>query len=255
MNQLEQALFQAELGDVTPRMTICSETQIDAGRWWRRTPLWLCLVDSEIVTFAIARRRYIQRVPISDCSESHYCHATGELVIAPTEELAFNRFAMSPKQALDFLRAVGIYHPTTVEKQPPTKEISPEPKAAPEPKKAATVDEVTALLESEELKALLSDDERKELAHLSPDEIRSLLDEVNNAEGLVDGEPEVDDIVNSDAEADEVAALLDSDELKALLSDEEREELKNLSIDEIRAMLDSVDDDDDDDEDEEGANR
>jgi hypothetical protein len=46
-------------------------------------------------------------VPITDCSESVYCHGTGELLIAPTEDLRFNRLAMSPSDALTVLKELN----------------------------------------------------------------------------------------------------------------------------------------------------
>lgn len=104
MTDLEEQLLAEEIGDAAVRLRICTDTRIDAGRWWRRTPVWLCLAGDELIVLAVARRRYVQRVPIADCSESAYCHGTGELLIGPTEDLRISRLGMSPSDALTLLK-------------------------------------------------------------------------------------------------------------------------------------------------------
>ena len=108
MNRLERALLNAETNGEEPRLAVRSKTRIDAGRWWRRTRLWVCVTDHDVVVLAAARRRYIQRVPIPDCQGSHYCHTTGELVIEAGEDLRFNRLAMSPVDGLRVLEALNV---------------------------------------------------------------------------------------------------------------------------------------------------
>ena len=107
MNKREREILNTTIGDVEPRLTIRSDTRVDAGRWWRRTPLWICVTEEEVVVFAVARRQYIQRIAIADCRDSHYCHTTGELVIETGEDLQFNRLAMSPTDGLRVLEAIN----------------------------------------------------------------------------------------------------------------------------------------------------
>ena len=107
MNAQEEELLATEIGDAEVWLRICTDTRIDAGRWWRRTPVWLCLAGDDLVVLAVARRKYLQRVPIADCSESTYSHGTGELLIAPTEDLRFSRLAMSPSDALTVLKELN----------------------------------------------------------------------------------------------------------------------------------------------------
>lgn len=106
MNGLESALLKELTGGAEPKLLLRTRTRIDAGRWWRRTPVWLCITANELILFAIARRRYTERVPLADCRASHYAHATGELVIDPTESLRIKRLSLTPREALgalDFL--------------------------------------------------------------------------------------------------------------------------------------------------------
>jgi len=104
MNELEQHLLGETIGRTRPDLCLRTGTRIDAGRWWRRNPLWLCATDRELVVLAVARRRYVERVPLAACRESHYAHASGELVIAPAGALRFNRLRLSPRDAVRVLR-------------------------------------------------------------------------------------------------------------------------------------------------------
>jgi hypothetical protein len=112
MNALEKKLWTHEVGDIEPDLCIRTGTGIDAGRWWRKTPVWLCIVGDELILLAVARRRYVQRIAIADCLTSHYSNATGELMIAPCETLLYNRFALSPREALNVLSFLKIDHKT-----------------------------------------------------------------------------------------------------------------------------------------------
>lgn len=103
MNELESALLKELTGGAEPKLLLRTRTRIDCGRWWRRTPVWLCITASELILFAVARRRYTDRVPLTDCHASHYAPTTGELVIDPTEALRIKRLALTPREALNAL--------------------------------------------------------------------------------------------------------------------------------------------------------
>jgi hypothetical protein len=103
MNELESALLEELTGGAEPKLLLRTRTRIDAGRWWRRTPVWLCITAHELILFAVARRRYADRVALAGCQASHYAHATGELVIDPAEKLRIKRLSLAPREALDIL--------------------------------------------------------------------------------------------------------------------------------------------------------
>ncbi len=108
MNPLEQQLLEEECGSEAPRLAVRSRTRIDTGRWWWPTRAWVCVMADELVMLAVARRRYIARVPLADCAATHYCHTTGELVVAPVEGLTVSRFRVTPREALELLQAMGV---------------------------------------------------------------------------------------------------------------------------------------------------
>jgi len=101
MNELESALLEELTNGSEPRLLLRTLTRIDAGRWWRSTPVWLCITDRELILFAVARRCYTERIPLSDCINSHYAHSSGELVIDPAETLHMKHVKLSPREALD----------------------------------------------------------------------------------------------------------------------------------------------------------
>lgn len=103
MNDIEKALLQELTGDAALRLCLRTKTRVDAGRWWRRVPLWLCVTDKQLVLFSVARRRYVQRVDLQACSASSYCHASGALVLRPVEGLEFDHIVISPADALKVL--------------------------------------------------------------------------------------------------------------------------------------------------------
>ena len=107
MNRLEHQLLLQETGSAEPRLCLRSGTRVDTGRWWRRSPAWLCVTDDEFITLAVSRRRHFARIPLADCRSSHYNHATGELVISPTESLPLNHFKLSPGDALRILEILN----------------------------------------------------------------------------------------------------------------------------------------------------
>lgn len=104
MNKLEQQLLRDNVGDAEPRLRLRTRAKIDTGRWWRKSPLWLCVMADELVLLAVGRRRYFERLPISRSRQTHYNQSTGELVIEPAEALQHNCCAVSPRDALRVLQ-------------------------------------------------------------------------------------------------------------------------------------------------------
>lgn len=103
MNNLEQQLLRENVGDDEPRLQLRTQSKIDTGCWWRKSPLWLCVMADELVLLSVGRRRYFERLPLSDSQQTHYNHSTGELVIEPAESLQYNRCALTPRDALSVL--------------------------------------------------------------------------------------------------------------------------------------------------------
>lgn len=103
MNPLESALLDELTDGAEPELLLCTGTRIDTGRWWRRTPVWICICGDELTLFSVSRRRYSESVPLSLCRSSHYAAITGELVIDPAESLRIKHLALTPREALSVL--------------------------------------------------------------------------------------------------------------------------------------------------------
>lgn len=108
MNEVEQAVLKHEVGEVSPRLCIRSDTRIDGGRWWRPVPLWLLVLDDELVLLAAGRRRFVGRIPLAEAGESHFDHQKGALVIAPCEGWPVNHVAVKASEAIRVLRFLGL---------------------------------------------------------------------------------------------------------------------------------------------------
>jgi len=108
MNAVEKAVLGEQAGDAAPRLLIRSSTGIDAGRWFRRTPLLLAVMEDEVVVFAGSRRKYACRIGFDSCRESRYDHGARALVLAPAEGLEHRHVGMSVSDALRVLRLLGV---------------------------------------------------------------------------------------------------------------------------------------------------
>lgn len=96
-----------QIGTDPPRLLLRTGTRVDTGRWLGRSSLWLCLTDRDLVLLAVAKRRYVEKVPLADCRNARYCHASGRLVFEGLEGMRFNQIDMSPTDALNVLSLLG----------------------------------------------------------------------------------------------------------------------------------------------------
>lgn len=106
MNKRESHLLSEVTDAARARLCIRTKTRIDVGLWWRPKRAWICVADDQLVMLAVARRRYVARKPLAEIKDSYYCHASGQLVIEPGEDLTFNRFRVTPREALQVLKEV-----------------------------------------------------------------------------------------------------------------------------------------------------
>lgn len=104
LSAAESALLNEALAGQTPRLLLRSSTRVDTGRWLCKSPLWLCVTQTQILLLAASKRRYLQRLPLSDCKASQYCHTSGALLLQPSETWRFNTIQLPPADALMVLK-------------------------------------------------------------------------------------------------------------------------------------------------------
>ena len=80
-----------------------TDTKVDVGYWLGRRRVWACLLERELLLFALGRRPYVERIPLAQLRESRYNHVTGELVLAPIETAAVKALKVPPLAALEIL--------------------------------------------------------------------------------------------------------------------------------------------------------
>jgi hypothetical protein len=71
-----------------------SDSDADVGYWFIRRQVWICAGQRELTLLACGRRPFIQQVPFTHLRKSLYNHVTGELVLAPPEELKMSRIKL-----------------------------------------------------------------------------------------------------------------------------------------------------------------
>lgn len=99
----ENALLAEALGKVSPRLLLRTKSRIDTGRWLRRSTLWLCVTETQMLLFAASKRRYLQQQPLAEC-RAEYCHSSGALLLMPSDHWRFNTIALPPTDALKVLQ-------------------------------------------------------------------------------------------------------------------------------------------------------
>lgn len=104
--KLEAQLLRDEAGGSEPRLTLRTQTRVDTGRWLKRSRLWLCVIDDDVVLLAASKRRYFEKITLADCRDSYYSHPTGQLVLEPLEAARYKQIQMSPTDALRFLELI-----------------------------------------------------------------------------------------------------------------------------------------------------
>jgi len=106
LNTTEQQLFDEIVEGKTAELVLRTNSYVDAGLWWRKRPLWLCVLPSEILLLAVGRRRFCERIALSDCLDIRYNPSSAELVIEPEEALRFSRLKMPASAALKIISSI-----------------------------------------------------------------------------------------------------------------------------------------------------
>lgn len=96
-----EALFLKETGVTRPRLALRTDMKVDTGGWLRgrKTRVWLFVTNRQIVIVAADKRRFVQKIDISQCSDSFYSHATGQLVLEPIKDVPYKHIRLTPIDA------------------------------------------------------------------------------------------------------------------------------------------------------------
>jgi len=80
-----------------------SRTKVDVGSWLLKRPVWVCLLQRELLLFASGSKPFVERIPLEDLHQSQYNHVTGEVVLAPAASAGVSRLKIPPLEALEVL--------------------------------------------------------------------------------------------------------------------------------------------------------
>lgn len=104
----ELELLRKNTKGAEPIEVVRSKTPVDTGKWLTHSPLWICIFKDQVVLLSVGRRKYVESIPLTEASLTHYCHTSGELVLAPVRNITHRRLAMSPGDSLRVFDALGI---------------------------------------------------------------------------------------------------------------------------------------------------
>jgi len=84
-----------------------TQTRVDVGSWLSKRPVWVCVLEEEILLVARGRRPYVERLPFRELKDSLYNHVTGELVLGPAKGVKVTCLRLPPLDAVQLLRCIG----------------------------------------------------------------------------------------------------------------------------------------------------
>ncbi len=99
LSKAEQKLLDEVANDRPMAALVRSATTVDVGEWFGRGRVVGVCFGDEWVMFAAGRRPFIERVPTRILKASAYNPLTGELVLAPAQEVKVRQLKMSPLEA------------------------------------------------------------------------------------------------------------------------------------------------------------
>lgn len=108
MSAPERELLMRAAKGQEPVLASCSDTYIDTGRWWRTTPVWVCVTKDKVVLLAAGKRQYVEGFDRTECRDSYYCHIVGGIVLVNkgNSQPRFGHLRMSPLDGLRVLDAI-----------------------------------------------------------------------------------------------------------------------------------------------------
>lgn len=81
-------------------------TRRDVGFWFYSPRVCIAALQGELLVFCASRRHCAETVPFASLHGSRYNHVTGELLLAPAEELSVRRFRVSPLMGMQLLAQI-----------------------------------------------------------------------------------------------------------------------------------------------------
>ena len=92
----EQALLDAARHGVPVAFLERTGTRVDVGQWFRWPRLWVALAGEQLILFATGKRSYVETLPVREAQSSLYNAITGEVLLAPADELRARALRLPP---------------------------------------------------------------------------------------------------------------------------------------------------------------
>lgn len=85
---------------------VCTASRADVGHWLGKGVVWALALEHDLFLFAAGKRPVIERIAYGQVYRSMYNHVTGELVLAPSHNLAVERLALPPAAGYQLLAQI-----------------------------------------------------------------------------------------------------------------------------------------------------
>jgi|GEM_PF-4105200 len=88
------------------RFSFRTGTWTDVGSWFGKRPVHLAVTGTRLLVWAMGPRPYCQAVRFSQVAGSFYNPMTGQLILAPVEDLKLNALTMSHDRAVQVIKYI-----------------------------------------------------------------------------------------------------------------------------------------------------
>lgn len=107
MNPRETAVFEEHLNPAEVAGLIRTRSRVDVGMWWRKGRVWVSMQPGELVLLAQGKSVWMERITNDALRESRYNHVTGEVALAPKEDLPLKTLRVKPLEGIEILKSIG----------------------------------------------------------------------------------------------------------------------------------------------------
>ncbi|MFO7870462.1 MAG: hypothetical protein R6V03_03405 [Kiritimatiellia bacterium] len=83
-------------------------TRADVGSWLCKRRVWACVTTEELIVFGAGKKPVTDRAPLRSLTGSRYNHVTGELLLAPAEELKIRTLKLPPVEGFRILEELVL---------------------------------------------------------------------------------------------------------------------------------------------------
>ncbi len=106
LSKAEKALMDEAVAGENVVWLVRTGTRVDVGRWLSKKRVWLCLLPGRLVLFASGKRSVVESALVPELGQSRYNHVTGEIMLAPADNLTNSELRLRPLDGFELLSQI-----------------------------------------------------------------------------------------------------------------------------------------------------